>query len=381
MTEAVTLKDLSCVFQWENSPITPHHQIILVWTFALLGGCGGQPPPPAVQPLARVSVPALPDWTDKYAKPGQEDTRFNIGELMEKYQLSRLQAVALQNHYRDLVRSSPGEDPEAHFLAALAQVRADQLESGLNAKDLAAAPFIVVFDLDSTLYDQYYDGAECNDVTYAQSNGKPKYIKMVPGWQDAIKRIRAKGGLVVLFSANLDDPTIENLKHIQLEGRPLWRHPAIAGVMTNSHLIQQTKYEGEGRENPRKGHPVVLPSKDLRIVDPSLERAIIVDDNPSRLIQFDRVRVFKKFRANTWCTTSDPELRAAYERSMAVVIDEIESSADYAVAHNVPFTQAYLPYTWIGSVTTRFLMDTRGWPIEKAVEYVRKNPDVTDGTF
>ncbi|AKI99479.1 Hypothetical protein AA314_01106 [Archangium gephyra] len=58
--------------------------------------------------LEAVTIPALPDWVDKYAGPNEEERRFfNISGLMERFQLARVQAVELQNHYRDLIRSQP----------------------------------------------------------------------------------------------------------------------------------------------------------------------------------------------------------------------------------------------------------------------------------
>ena len=111
-----------------------------------------------------------------------------------------------------------------------------------------------------------------------------KYIQAVPGWIEAIKKIVALGGKVVLFSANLDDTTLENLEHMKIDDVPLTKNPLISGIMTNSHLIQQEKTEPPGSHmTPRKGRPVIEPSKDLRHFDPSLERVIIVDDNPLRL--------------------------------------------------------------------------------------------------
>lgn len=252
----------------------------ILWLAGLLG-CGGAPAvvaqvgdPP--DPLTAVTIPALPNWTARYTPEGSDDPRaFQIEALMATHGLSRLQAVELQNHFRDLNRAEPSGDPTAQFGEALARVQRGDLESGLDPKALQAAPFIVVFDLDDTLYDQYRTSADCADVTYVQADGKPRYIKFTPGWDTTIKAIRAAGGLVVLFSANLDEPTLENLRHATLDGAPLLGHPDIAGVLTNSHLVQQTKHEGPGRENPTKGRPVLEPSKDLRVLDESLERVIL----------------------------------------------------------------------------------------------------------
>ena len=125
---------------------------------------------------------------------------------------------------------------------AVDRVKKGELESGVDAQALAQAKFTVVFDLDDTLYDQYYkDGKSCHGFAFKRKNGKMKYIQPVPGWDDAIRKIVALGGKVVLFSANLDDTTLANLAHMTIDGKPLTKSPLISGIMTNSHLTQQGK--------------------------------------------------------------------------------------------------------------------------------------------
>src|SRR6185503_17875691 len=107
--------------------------------------------------LDALTIPPLPDWVDKYAGPNEEERRFfNISRLMERFQLARVQAVELQNHYRDLIRSTPAPAPVDAFNTALERVRRGELESRLQPEKLAKARFIVVFDLDETLLSQYY---------------------------------------------------------------------------------------------------------------------------------------------------------------------------------------------------------------------------------
>jgi hypothetical protein len=333
--------------------------------------------------IEALTVPPLPDWVDKYADLRKGDVRFfNISRLMERFQLARHQAVELQNHYRDQLRATPSADPLAAFNTALERVRRGKYESGLEVDRLAKARFIVVFDLDETLYDQSYPaavGASCHDLVIRE--GKPpsgRYVKLVPGWQQALERIHALGGAVVIFSANLDDTTLENLAGWKFGGVPLPEHPAIAGVLTNSHLVLQEKTEGV--VPPRRGQPVIEPSKDLRILDETLRRVIIVDDNPTRLFQFRNSRIFKKFEADVACTTSDPQLRRAFEGAMPAVVRELEESVQYMNAHGIDFADAYLPYTSLGQVTLRFLIDS-GLERAQALEYIRRNPSAVDPRY
>lgn len=353
-----------------------------------------QPAQPSTQPpstagvtsladLDTVTIPPLPDWVDKYSDTPQGDQRFfNMSRLMERFQLVRAQAVELQNHYRDLTRY-PGADRIAAFNTALERVRKHQFQSRLDLDQLAKARFIVVFDLDETLWDQYYatdTGATCHDLTIG--DGKPpagRYVKLVPGWQQAFARIRELGGLVILFSANIESTTYENLAQWKLDGVPLTESPAISGILTNDQLILQDK--SEGVTDPHKGSPIREPSKDLRIFDESLRRVIIVDDNPTRLFQMRNARVIKKYDADEHCHGTDRVLHISFDNSLPSVVREIEDSVEYMNRSNADFADAFLPYTSLGQVTVRFLMDGDRMERGQAIDYVRHHPQSVDSQY
>lgn len=326
--------------------------------------------------LAKMTLPARPEWMDKYAGSAPDERFFDIAALMQTHGLDRAMAVELQNHFRDLTRKDPGGDRGAQYAEARRRAKAGELEDGRDLERLAAAPFIVVFDLDETLYDQSIaDPAvakACHDLEVPVEGKEPRLVHLTPGWADAIHRIDALGGEVVLFSANVDDVTWANVRAWTLDGVPIHQHPAVAAVMTNSHLVLQPK---------QAGPPVVEPSKDLRIVDPELSRAIIVDDNPLRLFQFRNVRVFKKFQADVACVTKDAAAERAYDRALEAVVDEIEDSVRYMKAHpGVGFAQAYLPYTTLGQLAVGWLRSS-GLGEKKAISYVRAHPELVDEKF
>jgi len=326
--------------------------------------------------LARMTLPPRPEWMDKYAGSSPDERFFDIAALMETHGLDRARAMELQNHFRDLTRKDPNGNREAQYAEALRRAKAGEFEDGRDPKRLAEAPFIVVFDLDETLLDQYFaDPAiakACHDVEVPVEGKDPRYIKLTPGWADIIHRIDALGGEVVLFSANTDDLTWANARVWMLDGVPIHQHPAVAAFMTNSHLLLQPKQAGQ---------PVVEPSKDLRIVDPELSRTIIVDDNPLRLFQFRNTRVFKKFEADVYCVTKDAATKQAYERALGVVVDEIEDSVRYMKAHpGVGFGQAYLPYTTLGQLAVRWLRSS-GRSEAKAISHLRAHPELADQKF
>ena len=114
---------------------------------------------------------------------------------MKNYGLTRVQAVELQNQYRDLTRQNKELYGEKGFEQALAAVKANRFESKLDVAALKAAKFVVVFDLDDTLFDQYYGGGEaCNTQAFKEPDGKMKYVHMVPGWAEILKKIVALDG-------------------------------------------------------------------------------------------------------------------------------------------------------------------------------------------
>lgn len=329
-----------------------------------------------VDPLAPLTLDARPNWADRYAETNAGDMRFfDIAALMSKYGLTRDRAVELQNHYRDLSRSDPDGEPGAHFEAALARAQAGQFEDRRAVDVLAKARFIVVFDLDDTLYDQFYDAAAagCHDLEVEHTRPKPtrRKLELAPGAAAALDRIAALGGAIVIFSAYLDEPTVANLRAWQFGGKPLPEHPAIAGVLTNSHLVLQPRQDGT---------PVVEPAKDLRIVDESLTRVILVDDNPLRTFQPRNVRVTHKFDATRYCTTKDAKLRKLYERTLPTVVAEIEEALRYATENDVDFARAYLPYSQIGSIATAALRDG-GMSERAAIAFVRAHPEIVESEF
>ncbi len=366
----------------------------LILVVALLFGCGG-PAQHASVPTSKteaalkqvdaITIPMLPEWIDRYADGKKGDVRFfNLTRVMKTYDVDRLGAIEIQNTYRDITRAEPGINLDEALSRAVKTVKAGTLESGVKREEMRSAKFIVVFDLDETIYDQYYSGGDaCHEFKFQRSNGKMKFIHGAPGWQDTIKAITGRGGKVVLFSANLDDTTFANLERMTLDGVALTKSPHISGIMTNSYLIQQEKTEPPGSDaSPRKGRPVIEPSKDLRFFDETLSRVVIIDDNPLRLFQFRNVRTFKKFHADEYCTTTNEVVKASYDSAMKTVWSELEETLEYMDKNpDIPFVTAYLPYSDLGRVAINFLMRHQVWSRSEAVDYLRKNPGIADRRF
>lgn len=358
----------------------------------LVAACARQPVPPAAAPVQVLSaeaapwaglddqvIPDLPLWTNKYA-----DTRDDFGIFLridgvkESQGLSRLDAVEVQNRFRDGWRAGE-RDVQALFDASVRAVKAGERESGVDPERLAEAPFIAVFDLDETLYDQYYDGTlgeVCHSFSF-EHRGKPKHIQLAPGWEEAFSTVRELGGAIVLFSANTDDTNFANLAHWRWEGTLLTEHPDIAGVFTNSYLTLQSKDEGDDPD------PVSEPSKDLRMFDEDLERVVLIDDNPNRVFHYANLRVSRKFHADEWCLEEvDAPFKAALAGELPAFSAELRDAVGWLEDHEgATFQQAMLPFSWTGRVAVDALMVSNGWSAEQAVAYVRAHPESADSAF
>lgn len=351
-------------------------------------GCARSVPPKVAAEATAWGLPGelliedLPLWTNKYAATRADaGLFFRISALMEAHGLRRDQAVEVQNQVRDALRETPDADPSRVFARALEAVRAGASEAGLDREALDAARFVVVFDLDETLYDQYWHDASaaeaCADVAYDGPDGRRRNLLRAPAWTTVFDTIRQAGGAIAVFSANVDELTMSNMAQWTWEGVPLTEHPDIEGILTNSYLVMQDKAE------PPKPAPVAEPSKDLRIFDPTLDKVILVDDNPTRVFQFGNLRATRKFHADAFC---DPDTPAAFRDALggelAVVAREIRDAVDWLDAHpDATFAHAYLPYSHTGRLAVDALVHSAGLPREDAIAYVRDHPETADGRF
>ncbi|MCP5054432.1 MAG: hypothetical protein GY940_45110 [bacterium] len=331
----------------------------------------------------KFTLEPLPGWTDKYASDNKGDKSFfMMARLVKDLKLSYLQAVELQNHFRDL--TAAGSGAQEAFDKALGWVRTNKFESGVDPAKLKSAAFIVAVDVDDTLLQQYYKvwrkGRDYYDYKISfgkDKNGKDIYrgVSMAPGWELLFKTIRKLGGLVIIFSANADDVVWKIVNTVMIGDKKLSDY--VDGVMSNSYLILQSKYEWVPKG--RVGTPVTNPSKDLRFFDSGLSKVIIIDDNPKRIIQNVCLRLPKKYDADRYYT--DKLEAGGYDKQLPEIAKEIQESVGYAKKHRVSFVQAYLPYTQLGRVALHWLVETGTFTRPKAVEYIRQNPDCVDRAF
>lgn len=289
---------------------------------------------------------------------------------MKTYQLSRLQAIEVQRTFKDLILESEDVSPQEIFDRALKLVQNDQLVR-VNRAEIEAAKFIIVFDLDETLYDQSLKpDNECANVNYSYA-GKPKKIFTVKNIKAKIRKIKDLGGIVAIFSANSQNLTVQNLKNWKNEeGQDVYSMPEISAVLTGKELILQPKEAGQ---------VIVSSSKDLRFFDEQLDKVIIVDDNPTRIFQHKNIRVVKKLDGDTYC--QEETLRKAYNSIIDEVLTEIEDSVKYMEQNKVNFVTAYSPYSMMGKLAVDLLVSAEGISKAEAIKKVRENQHFVEPRF
>lgn len=285
-----------------------------------------------------------------------EQPYLDIGKLMEDG-YTRLEAFELQNFAFDMMRSE-----RISVLKALANAKKlfkkkEMGESGyFPPSNMAPSDFIVAFDLDETLLAQWYRSNERGTKYYDFCTGvsdkvedlgieSPDCVKFLPGLERVLKSIKKIPGCrgIVLFSAKDDETSKAIIDKWKIDG--VKARDFFTGIFTRNYLT--------------RGNGVFKPSKDLRIIDESLDHVLIVDDNPLRLFQPDNVRVFPKFNAEMYLSATVERKKIHvikfYERALDLVLSEIEDSYKYAKKYNITFKEACYPFTqsaqaWLGMV-------------------------------
>ena len=319
-------------------------------------------------------LPPLPLWTDRYAKSVEDQgVRLNIDAVMSETGLSRSAVIEVQNLVRDAMRADPTLAVDTAYADALTAVRAGRTEGRFDQAALDRAPFIVVFDLDETLIDQSYPAdlaSRCASFHYRDGD-RDRAVQLAPGWEAVFDTIRDAGGAIAIDSANLDARVQAILGAWMWEGVSLRDHPAIAAWVGNSHLVQQPA---------SSGRPVMEPSKDLRGFDASLDKVLLVDDNPLRVFQYANLRLPPKFQADRWCQ-DDREVRAMHEAVLPTIAEEIAESLDWQRVHGGSFADAYRPYTALGRLAVDAADAALPGPRTRAVVWVRLHPEAVERDF
>ena len=339
----------------------------------LLGCAGGRGAAPS--PIDALTLPYYAWMAPYFDNPG-EKRYLDIDALMARHDLDRLQAHELQNVYRDTLEGTfaargcangpptgnwdqrnanpcfSSQERRRAFDGALAQVRAGELESGWSSQKAKDARLIVVFDLDETL------------ISHDRAAGT---ITLAPGYADAIARSRALGAAVVFFTAKPDQSLAKVLAMWTLNGEPITRH--VDAIFSLNHLTVKPRTSSAAA--------ALTGSKDLRMIDPTLQKVVLVDDNPTRVLQHDLLRRIPRFERPRGDARSADRQSLDGGGFLGLVMDEIEEAAAWARANRRPFSAAIRPYSYRyrGLVTdlASLLFDgDRG----RAIEALRRDPSL-----
>lgn len=326
-------------------------------------------------------------WMDPdYENPG-EIRYFDLEKLMHKFSISRLAAVEIQNRYRDMMiavyrehhcdkkKIKATEQPyqldclppgkrETVLREAIHQSNALGSESKWSDAKLQSSPFIVVFDLDETLF---------------SDKNADRRLLFSPHWLDAFKKVKTHGGAIVLFTAKPDEDATRILDNWNItEGeKSVNIRDYVDAIFTNHYLVELVDYF--------EHRSIIKPAKDLRIIDPTLEKIIIIDDNPNRIWQTRNLRYIRKWNPIAGDESSNYAQLAHkkfHEERLLRAVDEIIDSHAWAAEHHTKLVEAFLPYSHIGKpVTIEIATSLFGGNWNKAIEYVRTHPAVVDREY
>jgi hypothetical protein len=347
--------------------------------------------------LGKYILAPMPNWY----KEGFSRGHLNI-PVMLKDGFSRLEAIEVQNQMKDILDNNPdymaAEKAEKGDLlfqnqdtlvlqalqTAIDKVKKDKFfESGFVPQKLKGHEFYAVFDMDETLLVHWYRSGEKGSNYYDVKNltldsilrpalFSPDYVSMTPGWEKALIEISKTPGCqgVLVFTAKEDKASHNLIDHLKIAGKPF--RSFLKGVFSRNHLVRDNKS--------------VKLSKDLRIIDETLEHVILIDDNPTRIFpeQQRNLREFPKYNADLYLesksTGKDPVARQFFEKLLPTVVSEIQESVSYAQTHKVSFNSAFYPYSMEASAEKLMLL-AQGHNLQQAQELLRIRPSMFEPEF
>lgn len=238
----------------------------------------------ASEPDLRTMIyPPAPTWALDSTSEGYF---FNIDRLMETYRWERWRAIEAQARARGILAA----DERVSIAEAFERARAEPAE-GLFASRWKVRPgeIVVAVELEGVLLAQWDlpKAAARIPGVVADRRLKPEgeaetsgtEIAVHPGAERFLRRVRAMRGVrgLVAFTRKTEASARSALAAWKLaDGRPATE--LFDGIFTRDHLVLSGA-------SPR----AFRPSKDLRAVDPAVERVLSVDPAPETVLQTDRV--------------------------------------------------------------------------------------------
>ena len=352
---------------------------------------------PVVENPGKYLLEPMPVWY----KEGFSRGHLNIAAMMQDG-FSRLEAVEVQNQLKDTLEQDPiwqeaekqGKTPDLWrqqdprviqaLRAAIQRVRQEHyLESGFQPGRLQPHEFYVAFDMDETLLVQWYESGEKGPAYYDLKTARldtilrpplqsPDYVSMTPGWQKAFIEISHIPGCqgIILFTAKEDQASHDLINRLQLNNQPL--RSFLKGVFTRNHLVRDSKS--------------VKLSKDLRVIDETLEHVVLIDDNPTRIFpeQQKNLREFPKYNADLYLASKhsgkDEVARNFFEGLLPLVTRELKEAAEYSRLKKISFSSAFYPYSMEASAEMLSLIAQEYSPA-KARELLRSRPRMFEPVF
>ncbi len=330
-----------------------------------LNGCAHSPRSP------QVALAPLPAWAMDFAS---DDLYLDIGKLTKTENLTRREAIETQAFYREALTRDPALDRTRTLQNALERVRTGETVSGWKPVVFNhPADFVLVLDLDETLLHQWYGSGKDGffdlkgvhrDGTGYEGVYSGTYVKFTPGAETFIRAMKKNPHCksIVVFTGKVAPAARDILARWSVRD-------AIDGIFSRDHLVV--------------GDANATASKDLRIFDPKLEHVVLVDDNPGRVLQPKVLRAMPKFDADRYSLAMknrNREILKHYETLFGPIEAEINESVSAAGRLRIPFSQAYLPYSYAGERVYRSLK-ARLKSEARALDGFRRNPELLSAAF
>jgi hypothetical protein len=273
------------------------------------------------KPTKKVDNPYqnVPEEVLNAADSGFGGFYLDIEKVMKLHQVSRGKAHEIQNQMRDELEISSGSFSAVEQKPFLKQALKNAIDSvktyGVNEsqfrpRPLKAGEFYLVLDMDETFLTQWYkagqgEGASrkghiavsVRDIVVSAVDRKtgtskdkntilmsPAMITIRPKFETFMSRVKKLKGYkgFIVFTAKEDKAAWDIVHRWKKKDPKLFKD--LKGVYTRNYL--------------KWGKGFKKPSKDLRIIDPSLRHAFLIDDNESRVLQTELNYRIPKFNAD-----------------------------------------------------------------------------------
>ncbi|MGE4130294.1 MAG: NIF family HAD-type phosphatase [Bdellovibrionales bacterium] len=339
-------------------------QYLAIWTDNMFGSKAKETKSSKVSEYKPSGASKPPKPPEPLSPLGPDPT--NLDLVMREHKLTRLEAADLRAEMRVSYSAA---------YSLVSDVKAGKGRSGLNAEKLTKYQAVIAIDVDGTLLDQR--SAPNEGTTFSFNNkwgGRPIFVGMSPGWDWFFQQLRNRNLGIVLFSRN-DDHLIQAIADTAKIGDKRLRH-FVDGVLTDFHM--STQYSGGygyggGYSYGSAGYGYF---KDLRILDESGQRVMIVDDDPKWIRADDHKRTVYVATFGSSRTKGLEDREVAFVQQWQLVLARIDQALAAAAQPGKTFADGIAEFSYSAEHET---IEAINWIYDQAAnsKEIRKSLDLS----